>query len=101
MNLLPLSLFGESQSSSFVFLGVLLVGLYFFSIRPQQKREKETQAMRSKMEVGDEIITRGGIVGRVVSIKDDTLLIETGSDRVKLRIARSAVDANLTNSGAK
>lgn len=101
MNLIPLSLFGESQTSSFVFLGILLVGLYFFSIRPQQKREKETQSMRSKMEVGDEIITRGGIVGRVVSIKDDTLLIETGSDRVKLRIARSAVDANLTNTGAK
>ena len=71
---------------------VAMVGIfYFLLIRPQKKREKKTQEMRSSIEVGDGITTVGGIVGRVVSIKDETLLIETGSDRSKLRIQRWAV----------
>lgn len=74
---------------------LLMVGMvaifYFLLIRPQKKREKKTEEMRSSIEVGDGITTVGGIVGRVVSIKDETLLIETGSDRNKLRIQRWAV----------
>ncbi len=70
--------------------------LYFFMIRPQKKREKETQKMRSSLEVGDEIITIGGIVGIVASMREDTLVIETGSDRSKIRVARWAVQQNLT-----
>ena len=61
-----------------------------------KKREKETQAMRSNLDVGDEIVTVGGIVGIIVSVKDDTLVIETGSDRSKIRITRWAVQANVT-----
>lgn len=71
--------------------------LYFFMIRPQRKRDKEVQEMRAKLEVGDEIVTRGGIVGRIVSLKEDTVLIETGSDRTKLRVAKWAVEANTSN----
>ena len=70
--------------------------LYFFMIRPQKTREKESQKMRSSLEVGDEIITIGGIVGIVSSMREDTLVIETGSDRSKIRIARWAVQQNLT-----
>ncbi|NMA06778.1 MAG: preprotein translocase subunit YajC [Ruminococcaceae bacterium] len=77
---------------SSILLMVAMVGIfYFLLIRPQKKREKKTQEMRSSIEVGDGITTVGGIVGRVVSIKDETLLIETGSDRSKLRIQRWAV----------
>jgi preprotein translocase subunit YajC len=65
-------------------------------IRPQRKREKATQDMRSKIEVGDEIVTVGGIIGRVVSIKDDTIVIESASERSKVRIARWAIQSNNT-----
>jgi len=74
---------------------VLIFGVfYLLLIRPQKKREKQVQEMRSNLEVGDEIITIGGIIGRVVNIKDDWLVLETGSDRVKVRITRWAVQTN-------
>lgn len=75
---------------------LVVVVMYFFMIRPQRKREKEIQEMRSKIEVGDEIITGGGIIGRVVNIRDDSVVIETGSDRSKIRIARWAIQVNNT-----
>jgi len=76
---------------------ILIIGVFYLMlIRPQRKREKATQEMRSKIEVGDEIVTVGGIVGRVVSIKDDTIVLETGSDRSKIRIMRWAVQTNNT-----
>ena len=70
--------------------------LYFFMIRPQKKKDKEIQDMRSSLQIGDEVITTGGIIGIVVSLKEDTLVIETGSDRSKVRIARWAVAQNNT-----
>lgn len=81
---------------SFLPLVLIFVIFYFLLIRPQKKREKETQSMRSNLEVGDEIITIGGVIGTIVSIRDDSLLIETGSDRNKIRIARWAVQQNNT-----
>ena len=62
----------------------------------QRKKEKEVQKMRSNIEVGDEIVTIGGIMGIVTSIKEDVLVIETGADRSKVRIAKWAVQENLT-----
>lgn len=85
-----------SMFSTFVPLILIIVIFYFMLIRPQKKREKETQQMRSNLEVGDEIITVGGIIGTVVVIRDDNLVIETGSDRSKVRIARWAIQANNT-----
>ena len=76
-------------------LVLVFVVFYFMLIRPQKKRDKEVQKMRSSLEVGDEIVTSGGIIGRVVSLKEDTIVIETGSDRSKLRIARWAVQSNI------
>ena len=70
--------------------------MYFLMIRPQRKRDKNQREMRSKLEVGDEIITIGGIIGRVVSMREDSLVIETGSDRSKIRITRGAVQQNNT-----
>jgi len=69
---------------------------YFLLIRPQKKKEKETQRMRNSIQVGDEIVTAGGIVGLVVSIKEDTVVIETGNDRSKVRIKRWAIQSNET-----
>ena len=64
---------------------------YFVLIRPQKKREKEEKAMLNALRVGDNVITIGGITGKIVSIKDDLLVIETGADRVKLNFQRWAI----------
>ena len=82
--------------ASFLPLVLIIVFFYFFLIRPQRKREKETQQMRSAIEVGDEIVTIGGIIGTVVSMREDMLVIETGGDRCKIRLARWAVQQNNT-----
>lgn len=74
-------------------LVLVLVIMYFMLIRPQRKKEKKIQEMRNNLQVGDEIITSGGIIGRVVSLREDTILIETGSDRSKIRIKRWAVQS--------
>ena len=60
-------------------------------VRPQKKQEKETNAMRNGLQVGDEITTIGGIIGKIVSIKDETLVIETTRNCTKIRILRTAV----------
>ena len=82
--------------TSVLSLGLILVVFYFFIIRPQQKQTKEANKMRSSLEVGDDIITIGGIVGTIVSTKEDTLVIETGSDRSKIRVTRWAIQQNTT-----
>ena len=69
---------------------------YFFIIRPQRKQDKEDKAMRENLEIGDEVITNGGIVGIVFSVKDDTVVIETGGDRSKIRVMKWAIAKNLT-----
>lgn len=68
----------------------MLVVMYFFMIRPQKKQEKELAEMRDNLQVGDEIITTGGIVGSVIIIKDDKLMIETGSGS-KITILRTSI----------
>lgn len=77
--------------ATFAFPVLMLVALYFMMIRPQRKKEKETQNMRNSIEIGDGITTIGGIVGHVVSIKEDTFVLETGNDRVKMRFKRWAI----------
>ena len=71
---------------------VLVLGLmYLLMIRPQQKKQKEEQKMRNNLRVGDELTTIGGIKGRVVSIKDDTIMLETGNDRTKIQFEKWAI----------
>ena len=69
----------------------LLVVMYFVMIRPQKKQEKEQNDMRNNLAVGDEITTIGGIIGKIVSIKEETCVIETSHERSKIRILKSAV----------
>ncbi len=76
---------------SILIIVVMFVVLYFFMIRPQKKQEREVNNMRNNLQVGDEITTIGGIIGKIVSIKEETLMIETGHDRTKIRILKSAV----------
>ena len=74
---------GASQYSFIILMLVMVVLMYFTMIRPQKKRQKEEQEMRSSLEIGDEIITIGGIVGKVVTIREEDLIIETGATRPK------------------
>ena len=76
---------------SIVMIVAMLALLYFFMIRPQKKQEKEVNAMRNDLVVGDEITTIGGIIGKIVSIKEETLVLETSRDGTKIRILKSAV----------
>lgn len=82
---------GTQGWSTIIMLLVMLVIFYFFLIRPQKKQEKETNDMRNSLQVGDEITTIGGIIGKIVSIKEETVMIETGKEKTKIRILRSAV----------
>lgn len=70
---------------------VLIVIFYFFLIRPQQKKEKAVRTMRDSLKEGDQIITIGGIYGKIVSIKDDAVSIEVGADKTKMKIAKWAI----------
>lgn len=78
----------------FLMIVIVFGVMYFILIRPQKKRDKEVAEMRNSLQVGDEVITVGGIIGRVVVIKEDNLVIETGNDRSKIRIKRYAVQSN-------
>ena len=85
---------GEPQGNlivTIVMIVLMIAFFYFFIIRPQKKQEKEAANMRDSIQVGDEITTIGGIIGKVVSIKDETLVLETTRDGTKIRILKSAV----------
>ena len=74
-----------------IMLVAVFAAFYFFMLRPQKKQEKEINAMRNNLVVGDEITTIGGIIGKIVSIKDETLVLETSRNGTKIRILKSAV----------
>ena len=92
---------GGNMSSMLIMLlvyGAIIAAMYFIFFRPQNKKKKKEAEMRKNAQVGDEITTIGGICGRIVAVKDevDSIVIETGSDRTKMRIARWAIDINTT-----
>ncbi len=74
-----------------IIMVVVLGGVMFFTSRSSKKQEKEQNDMRNNLTVGDEITTIGGIIGKVVSIKEETCVIETTHERTKIRILKSAI----------
>ena len=78
---------------NFLPLIILIAVMYFLMIRPQRKKDKAINEMRRSLTVGDEIVTIGGIVGKIVKTKDETIVIQVGSDRVKLEMMRWAVSS--------
>ena len=70
---------------------LLILIMYFLMIRPQKKRERETTAMRNSLQVGDEIVTIGGICGKIVKTKDETIVIQVGADKVRMEMMRWSV----------
>lgn len=86
----------SSSILSIVMLVVFIAVMYFLMIRPQKKQQKQEAKMRAELQIGDEIITIGGIYGRIVSLKDDSIVIESSGDRSKIQVTRTAVAQNLT-----
>ena len=83
----------ESYISMFFMIAVMLLLMYFMIYRPQKKQEKKDAAMRKSLEIGDQVVTIGGVVGRVVAIKEDTFVLETGGDRTKIRFTKTAISS--------
>ena len=81
-------------TSTILMLVVLFAIMYFLMIRPENKRKKKAQEMRDSIEVGDKIVTIGGMVGKVVHVTGDKLTFETGEDRVRIEITKWAVSSN-------
>ena len=76
---------------SMILIVLMLVFMYFFLIRPENKRKKSEQTMRDSLTVGDNITTIGGITGKIVQITEDTITFETGEDRVRLQVKKWAI----------
>ena len=88
---------GNGGLTLLLFYAAVIGVFYLILIRPQKKKREQEEQLRKSVEIGDEIITIGGICGRIVSIKDDeTLVIETGADRNKLKMKNWAISTNVT-----
>ena len=82
---------------SMLIMMVALIGVFYFRmISPENKRKKEAEAMRNALKVGDNITTIGGVIGDIVSVKEDSIVIETTTDRVRVEFAKFAVSTNNT-----
>ena len=81
-------------------MGLMFVVFYFMLIRPENKRKKEAEQMRSSVKTGDKITTIGGIIGTVVSVKDEKFVMETGADQVRIELAKWAISTNETAEAA-
>ena len=86
----------NSMTTTIIMLVVMVAIFYFMLIRPENKRKKEAEQLRSSLKVGDKITTIGGIVGTVVSVKDEKFVIETGADQVRIEFVKWALSTNDT-----
>ena len=101
-NLLTATAPGGNQMVSTVLMLVIMVAVFYFMlIRPENKRKKEAEELRSNVKVGDQITTIGGVVGTVVNVKDEKFVIETGADRVRIEFQKWALSTNETAVAAK
>ena len=99
MNMLT-SLTGAGNGGTIIMLVAMIAVFYFLLIRPENKRKKEAEQMRSSVKVGDNITTIGGIVGKVVNVKDDKIVIETSADQVRMELLKWAISTNETAAAA-
>ena len=92
----------EGSSYSYIILLAVMFGaMYFFMIRPENKKRKAVEKMRSELSVGDEITTIGGITGTVCAVKENTIVFESGADRVRLEVTKWAISSKGTDVSGK
>ncbi len=84
-----------------VYLVVIFGAMYFFMIRPNKKKQQQEEQMRNSIQVGDEILTIGGIYGKVVAVKEDSFIISSGPDAAKIRIAKWSIQQNFSAKAAE
>ena len=97
INFLTETVSASAGLGSTVIMMVVMLGVFYFMlIRPENKRKKEAEQMRSAVKKGDEIVTIGGIVGTVVDVKEKNIVIETGADQVRIEFEKWAISANYT-----
>ena len=102
LNLLTGTPTGGNQMVSTVLMLVIMVAVFYFMlIRPENKRKKEAEELRSNVKIGEQITTIGGVVGTVVSVKDDKFVVETSADRVRIEFQKRALSTNETAVAAK
>lgn len=92
---------GLSNLGGLPFLLLLFVAMYFLLIAPNQKKQKQWQAMLSQLKTGDRVTSTGGLRGTIVSVKDDVLVVKTAPDGVKLEMVKSSIAAVTTDEDAK
>ena len=95
MNLLTATA-GAGMGSTLLMMVLMIAIFYFMLIRPENKRKKEAEEMRSSVKTGDRITTIGGIIGTVVHVKEDRVVLETGADQVRIELAKWAISSNET-----
>lgn len=81
-------------------IGIIVI-FYFFAIRPQRKREKEINEMRSALRDGDEVVTIGGIYGKILRAKEDIIILEVGSTKTRLEVARWSIGSVIKSNEGK
>ena len=95
LNFLEAGMTGD-MGGTILMMVVMLGVFYFMLIRPENKRKKEAEQMRDTLKVGDEVTTIGGVTGKVVHIKDEKFVLETGADQVRIEFAKWALSTNET-----
>lgn len=96
MNILSATATGASMGSTLLMLVLMIAIFYFMLIRPENKRKKEAEQMRSTVRKGDKITTIGGICGTVVDVKESRIVLETGADQVRIELEKWAISTNET-----
>lgn len=86
---------------SLIMIVLMLAFMYFFLIRPENKRKKSEQEMRNSLAVGDNITTIGGITGTICAVKENTIVIESGADRVRIEFLKSAISGKIDSDTEK
>lgn len=96
MNILSATATGASMGSTLLMMVLMIAIFYFMLIRPENKRKKEAEQMRSTVRKGDKITTIGGICGTVVDVKESRIVLETGADQVRIELEKWAISTNET-----
>lgn len=96
MNILSATATGAGMGSTLLMMVLMIAISYFMLIRPENKRKKEAEQMRSAVRKGDKITTIGGICGTVVDVKESRIVLETGADQVRIELEKWAISTNET-----
>ena len=99
MNFLTATAAG-GMGSTMIMMVLMIAIFYFMLIRPENKRKKEAEQMRSALKKGDKVVTIGGITGTVVDVKDNKFVLETGADQVRIEFEKWAISSNATAEAA-